>query len=211
VGAGEAPTARPFLPERRSLRALREASRSCEGCGLYRDATQTVFGNGPAKARMALVGEQPGDREDVEGEPFVGPAGRILAESLAEAEISRDEIYVTNAVKHFKWKAGRGKRRLHQRPNMEEVRACRPWLEAEIEAVSPELVLCLGATAARSVLGPSFRVTRDRGTFVETDLGPLGTGTIHPSALLRLRDREERRVATAEFVRDLAGASRRLA
>jgi uracil-DNA glycosylase len=211
VSAAEAPTARPFLPERRSLRALREASRSCEGCGLYRDATQTVFGSGPAKARMVLVGEQPGDREDVEGEPFVGPAGRILAESLTEAEISRDEVYVTNAVKHFKWKAGRGKRRIHQRPNMEEVRACRPWLEAEVEAISPELVVCLGATAARSVLGPSFRVTRDRGTFVETDLGPLGTGTIHPSALLRLRNREERRAATAEFVRDLAGAARRLA
>jgi len=157
-----------------------------------------------------LVGEQPGDREDREGAPFVGPAGRILDESLAEAGIAREEVYLTNAVKHFKWKAGRGKRRIHQRPSVGEVNACRPWLEAELEAVKPELVVCLGATAARSVIGPSFRVTKDRRTYVETDIAPLATGTIHPSSLLRIDDPEERRLGRAEFVRDLAEAAARV-
>lgn len=159
---------------------------------------------------MVLLGEQPGDREDIEGEPFVGPAGRVLDESLAEAGIARDDVYVTNAVKHFKWKAGRGKRRIHQRPTVGEVRACHPWLEAELQAVRPELVVCLGATAARAILGPGFRVTKDRRTYVETEFGPLATGTIHPSSLLRITDASERKLARAEFVRDLAEAAARL-
>ncbi len=208
--ATDVPTAEPFLPERRSLKALREAAAGCEGCELHRNATQTVFGKGAAKARLMLVGEQPGDREDREGEPFVGPAGRVLAESLAEAEIERDEVYVTNAVKHFKWKAGRGKRRLHQRPSAVEVRACLPWLEGEIAAVAPELVVCLGATAARALLGASFRVTKERGKIVETELC-TATATVHPSSLLRIDDAEERELAHAEFVRDLALAAKHVA
>ena len=205
-----AESAAPFVPESRSLKALREASEGCRGCPLYAGATQSVFGAGPRKASLMLVGEQPGDREDREGAPFVGPAGRILDESLAEAGIAREEVYLTNAVKHFKWKAGRGKRRIHQRPSVGEVNACRPWLEAELEAVKPELVVCLGATAARSVIGPSFRVTKDRRTYVETDIAPLATGTIHPSSLLRIDDPEERRLGRAEFVRDLAEAAARV-
>jgi uracil-DNA glycosylase family protein len=208
--SGEAPTAEPFLPERRSLKALREASASCRGCPLHADATQTVFGAGRASARMVLVGEQPGDREDREGKPFVGPAGRVLDEALVEAGIERSEVYVTNAVKHFKWRQGRGKRRLHQRPAMEEIHACRPWLEAELAAIAPELVIGLGATAARALLGTAFRVTRDRGTFVESDLAPLVTATVHPSSLLRIDDAPERALATAEFTRDLAEAARRV-
>ena len=208
--ASEAPTARPFLPERRSLKALREASQACRGCSLYANATQAVFGAGRASARMVLVGEQPGDREDVEGKPFVGPAGRVLDAALAEAGIERKEVYLTNAVKHFKWRQGRGKRRIHQRPAMEEVHACRPWLEAELATIRPQLVVGLGAIAARTLLGTGFRVTRDRGTFVESELAPLVTATVHPSSLLRIEDPSERELARAEFTRDLAGAARRL-
>jgi DNA polymerase len=193
----------------RSLAQLARAIDACRGCDLWRDATQAVAGDGPARTSLMLVGEQPGDREDIEGEPFVGPAGRVLAEALEGAGIERSEVFVTNAVKHFKWRQGRGKRRLHQRPNIEEVKACRPWLVAEVELVKPRVIVCLGATAARSVLGPGYRVTRDRGQFVETDLGPLATGTIHPSAILRIREREERRLARAELERDLAGAARK--
>jgi uracil-DNA glycosylase len=210
VSPTAAESAAPFVPDSRSLKALREASEGCRGCPLYADATQAVFGAGPRKASLMLVGEQPGDREDREGAPFVGPAGRILDESLLEAGIAREEVYLTNAVKHFKWKAGRGKRRIHQRPSVGEVKACRPWLEAELEAVKPELVICLGATAARAVIGPSFRVTKDRRTYVETDIAPLATGTIHPSSLLRMDDPEERKLGRAEFVRDLAEAAARV-
>ena len=207
----QTPTAEPFLPSRRSLKALREASAGCRGCELYRDATQTVFGEGQRTAPMMLVGEQPGDREDVEGKPFVGPAGRVLDESLSEADIGRDDVYLTNAVKHFKWRQGRGKRRIHQRPAMEEVRACLPWLEAELEAVDPKVVVCMGATAARALLGPKVRVTKDRGGFVEMTGGHLATATVHPSSLLRIDDPDQRRLARAEFVRDLSGAAARLA
>jgi uracil-DNA glycosylase len=200
--ASEADTAAEFVPESRSLRALRQAASDCHGCPLWRDATQTVFGSGYKKAKLMLVGEQPGDREDIEGEPFVGPAGGMLARALAEAEIERGEVYLTNAVKHFKWRA-RGKRRLHQTPRAGEVEACKPWLEAELEAVRPIGLLALGATAAKALYGSSVRVTRDRGQLIESPLAPLAALTIHPSAILRLRDHDEREDALAGLVEDL--------
>jgi uracil-DNA glycosylase len=208
--SGKATDATPFLPDRLSMKALREAAEGCRGCDLYRDATQTVFGAGPPRsARMILVGEQPGDREDREGAPFVGPAGRVLDKALEEAGIERRETYVTNAVKHFKWRPA-GKRRLHQRPNAEEVRSCRPWLDAELAVVKPEVLVALGATAAKALFGSSFRVSRERGTFVESDLAPYATATVHPSSLLRIDDAEERRVAEAELASDLARAAAKL-
>jgi uracil-DNA glycosylase len=198
-----ATSAAEFLPPRsRRLPALRKAAAGCRGCELWKDATQTVFGRGPERSRLMLVGEQPGDREDVEGEPFVGPAGGLLGRALSEAGIERDAVYLTNAVKHFKWKP-RGKRRLHQTPRAGEVAACRPWLEAEIEAVEPRGLLALGATAARSVFGPSVRVTRDRGRLLETPLAPFASVTVHPSAILREREREDREDAFAGLVEDL--------
>jgi uracil-DNA glycosylase family protein len=199
-----------LIPERPTLPRLREAAGDCKACGLWRLGTQTVFGAGPRRARVMLVGEQPGDQEDRAGKPFVGPAGRVLDEALAGAEIARDDAYVTNAVKHFKWKAGRGKRRLHQRPDAAEVRACRPWLEAELGVVRPELLVLLGATAAQSLLGPSFRVTRERGRLLDSDLAPLVTATVHPSSILR-GEPEEREEAMAALVSDLRGAARALA
>jgi uracil-DNA glycosylase family protein len=205
----ESASAAEFVPESRSLRALRQAAAECRGCPLWRDATQTVFGDGPRKATLMLVGEQPGDREDIEGEPFVGPAGRMLARALQGAEIDRDEVYVTNAVKHFKWRA-RGKRRLHQTPRAGEVEACKPWLEAELEAVRPIAVLALGATAAKALYGPSVRVTRDRGQPIESSLAPLTTLTIHPSAILRLRDHEEREEALDGLIEDLRYVAREM-
>lgn len=198
----EAISAAEYLPGSRSLRALRSAAHDCRGCPLWKDATQTVFGEGPRSAELMLVGEQPGDKEDREGKPFVGPAGRILGQALAEAEIEREAVYVTNAVKHFKWRA-RGKRRLHQPPRVGEVEACRPWLEAEVEAVKPQAVVALGATAARAVFGPAVKVTKDRGRKLETPLAPLATVTIHPSAVLRIREHEERHDALAAMVEDL--------
>ncbi|MFP5387705.1 MAG: UdgX family uracil-DNA binding protein, partial [Thermoleophilia bacterium] len=171
-------------------------------CPLWRDATQTVFGDGPRKATLMLVGEQPGDHEDIEGEPFVGPAGRILAQALRAAEIERSEVYLTNAVKHFKWRP-RGKRRLHQTPRAGEVEACKPWLEAELEAVRPRALLALGATAAKALYGSSVRVTHDRGKPIDSPLAPLAALTIHPSAILRLRDHDEREDALAGLVEDL--------
>ena len=206
MAAQPAETAAPLVPRRPSLKSLREAAAECTACPLHRDATQTVFGAGRARARIVLVGEQPGDREDVEGEPFVGPAGRVLGEALAGAGIERDEIYLTNAVKHFKWEA-RGKRRIHQRPSAMEMAACAPWLEAELKVVAPELVVALGATAARALFGPKVKVTRDRGRRIESDRAPLATVTAHPSSVLRLRDEDERRLARAELERDLAEAA----
>jgi uracil-DNA glycosylase family protein len=200
-----ADSAADFLPSRSSLTALRRAAADCRGCDLWKDATQTVFGEGRKMARMMLVGEQPGDREDREGEPFVGPAGALLDRALESAGIARDEVYLTNAVKHFKWRA-RGKRRLHQTPRAGEVEACKPWLWAEIEAVKPELVLALGATAARSLLGSSVRVTKDRGKPLESELAAVAMVTIHPSAILRLRDADEREQGLAELVDDLKSA-----
>jgi uracil-DNA glycosylase family protein len=202
------PGAEEYLPERRSLKALRGAVQDCRGCELYREANQAVFGEGPAKARLMLVGEQPGDREDIEGEPFVGPAGGILRKALVAAGIEVDDAYLTNAVKHFKWRA-QGKRRLHQTPRVGEVNACRPWLEAEVAAVGPDAVVALGATAARSLFGPKVKVMKDRGALLESDLAPLATVTIHPSAVLRAGD--ERAEAFDSLVADLKLVSDALA
>ena len=189
-----------YLPERRSLKALREAVGGCHGCDLYRDATQAVFGEGPAKARLMLVGETPGDREDIEGEPFVGPAGGLLRKALDGAGIEVDETYLTNAVKHFKWRP-RGKRRLHVTPRVGEMNACRPWVAAEVAAVKPEAIVALGATAARSLFGTKVKVTKDRGKLFDSDLAPLAAVTVHPSAVLRAGD--ERAAAYEAFVADL--------
>ena len=203
--AGDDATA--YLPERRSLKALREAVDDCRGCDLYRDATQAVFGEGPAKARLMLVGEQPGDREDVEGAPFVGPAGGVLDRALAEAGIDRGLVYVTNTVKHFHYQA-RGKRRIHQRPEAAHIAACRPWLEAELAVVRPRVLVCLGAVAAQALVGRHVRVTKDRGQPVDSSLAPYVTVTVHPSSILRAPDEKSRREGYEAFVRDLAGVAR---
>ena len=195
-------TAAEYVPEHTSLAALREAVQGCRGCPLYADATQAVFGEGAALAEVMLVGAQPGDREDLAGRPFVGPAGRLLDEALAEAGIDRSHAYVTNAVKHFKWQ-GRGKRRIHQKPTWSESVACRPWLEAELAAVRPRVVVALGATAAQSLLGKDFRVTKQRGEAVDSPLAEHVVATVHPSSILRQRDEEARRVELAAFVDDL--------
>jgi DNA polymerase len=186
---------------------LREAAADCRACPLWKDATQTVFGEGPARAAVVLVGEQPGDREDREGRPFVGPAGRVLDDALADAGIERKQVYVTNAVKHFKW-TPRGKRRIHQTPNAEETAACRPWLDAELAVVKPDVLVALGATAAQALLGRGFRVTRDRGVPVDSDLAPNVIATVHPSSILRTRDEAERREAYDAFVADLKVVAR---
>lgn len=198
-----APTsAADFLPESRSLRTLRQAALDCRGCELWKNATQTVFGEGPRKAKLMLVGEQPGDKEDLEGEPFVGPAGRVLDDALEAAEIDRRDVYVTNAVKHFKWRP-QGKRRLHQTPRAGEITACRPWPDAELEAVHPVGLVALGATAGKAIFGAKVRVGKDRGRLLDSPLAPLAALTLHPSAILRLRDHDEREEATAALVEDL--------
>ncbi|HEV2755558.1 MAG TPA: UdgX family uracil-DNA binding protein [Actinomycetota bacterium] len=179
-----------MVPADPDLEQLRATAAECTACPLYRDATQTVFGKGLTRSEVMLVGEQPGDKEDVAGEPFVGPAGRLLDEALTAAGIDRDSAYVTNVVKHFKFEQ-RGKRRIHKKPNMSEITACRPWLDAEIEVVQPQALVCLGATAAQALLGRTFRVTQHRGEFVDSDLAPLVTATIHPSAILRAADERE--------------------
>jgi DNA polymerase len=184
------------------LAALRKAAATCRGCELWRDATQTVFGEGPADARVMMVGETPGDREDVAGRPFVGPGGRELDKALAAVGFDRGEVYLTNAVKHFKYKA-RGKRRIHQRPTVAEILACRPWVLAEIEVVKPAALVVLGAVAARSLLGPKFRLLANRGKPVESDLAPLVVATIHPAAILRAPDARSRRAERRAFIRDL--------
>lgn len=199
-------TASEFIPSGASLEELHEASRTCRGCDLWRDATQTVFGKGPVPAAVMLVGEQPGDREDREGLPFVGPAGRLLDQALEEAGLRRDDVYVTNIVKHFKWNP-RGKRRIHQRPNAEEIRACLPWLREELARVQPLVLMCLGATAAQALLGRTFKVTQHRGQPVESDLAATVMATVHPSSILRSRDDETRRLEMEGFVRDLQTAA----
>jgi DNA polymerase len=196
-------TAADYLPDRRTLPALREAVQSCQGCALYERATQAVFGEGRAHARVMMVGEQPGDEEDVAGHPFVGPAGRLLDQMMEAAGLARDQVFVTNAVKHFKW-TPRGKRRMHQKPSSSEVGACRPWLEAELAAIEPEVLIVLGATASQSLLGRAFRVTQARGALFASRWAPHTLATVHPSSLLRIPDQEERRAARREFVRELA-------
>jgi uracil-DNA glycosylase family protein len=202
-------TAAPFLPKRRTLKTLAAAARQCEGCDLYRMATQTVFGEGPAPSRLMLVGEVPGDREDREGRPFVGPAGRLLDGSIRAAGLDKGAIYVTNAVKHFRWEE-RGKRRLHKKPSGGQVEACRPWLLAEIEVVEPEVVVCLGATAAQSLLGADFRITKSRGQLLEGD-GMKVLATYHPSAILRAPLSLDRERMEGEFIHDLTVVRRYLA
>lgn len=196
------------VPTDPDLGELRSTAATCTACDLYRNATQTVFGKGLTRSQVMLVGEQPGDKEDIEGEPFVGPAGRLLDEALAAAGIDRDQAYVTNVVKHFKFEQ-RGKRRIHKKPNMAEITACRPWLDAEIQVVQPTALVCLGATAAQALLGRSFRVTQHRGEFVESDLAPLVTATIHPSAILRAAD--EREVEMKALIDDLTQVRKALA
>lgn len=196
-----------FVPRQRTKRALRAAVQSCRGCGLYRHATQAVFGEGLKRAQLMLVGEMPGNDEDLAGAPFVGPAGRLLDKALVEAGIDRSDAWVTNVVKHFKWEP-RGKRRLHKRPSAGEVGACRPWFDAELELVQPRVLVCLGATAARALLGPRFRVSRERGRFVESDLAPYVSATGHPSAVLRARDSAARQRLMQELVDDLARIGR---
>jgi DNA polymerase len=200
--------ATPFLPERSSLKGLREAAAGCRGCHLWRGATQTVFGEGRRSSSVMLVGEQPGDKEDRAGEPFVGPAGRELDRGLEAAGIERADAYVTNVVKHFKFEE-RGRRRIHQTPKRFEIDACKPWLEEELKVVKPEALVLLGATAAKALLGSSFRVTKHRGELLDSDLAPIVTATIHPSAILRAPDeqaRQEEREAFAEDLRAVAQA-----
>jgi uracil-DNA glycosylase len=194
--------ATPFLPERRSLKALREAAPGCRGCHLWRPATQTVFGEGRKSSRVMLVGEQPGDREDLAGKPFVGPASRELDRGLEAAGIVRADAYVTNVVKHFKFEE-RGRRRIHQTPKRFEIDACSPWLEAELDVVNPEALVLLGATAAKALLGSSFKVTRHRGELLDSELAPIVTATVHPSAILRQRDDAERAAEREAFAEDL--------
>jgi DNA polymerase len=196
-----ATSAAPFVPDALDLEVLGEAAKRCQGCELYKSATQTVFGQGPAGAEIMLVGEQPGDVEDVAGLPFVGPAGKMLDRALEDLGIARNKVYVTNAVKHFKW-VPKGKRRIHQTPRASEMRACRPWLEVETDAVRPKLIVALGATAVGSVLEDRAKVMRDRGRVLESNYGPCLV-TVHPSSLLRVEGEDERRAAYALFVQDL--------
>ena len=195
-------TAVPLVPEKPTISKLQAAAAICQACDLWKRGTQTVFGEGGSKARVMLVGEQPGDQEDIQGRPFVGPAGRILDKALEEAGIDRNEVYVTNAVKHFKWEP-RGKRRIHKKPNSLEIAACKPWIEAEIEVIQPQVIVCLGATAAQALLGRQFKVSTQRGVWVESPLAPFVMATVHPSSLLRAPDDETRRRETARFISDL--------
>ena len=203
MATSTAGTAAPLVPPQPTLPKLRDAAADCRACPLWKLGTQTVFGEGLKKADIMLVGEQPGDKEDLAGRPFVGPAGRLLDSALAEAGIERDKAYVTNVVKHFKWEA-RGKRRIHKKPNMAEITACKPWLEAELAVVKPKALICLGSTAAQALLGREFKVTKQRGQPVESPLAPLVTATVHPSSILRAPDEAARRKAVKEFVADLA-------
>jgi uracil-DNA glycosylase len=190
------------IPPRATLKKLRELSRDCKACDLWKRATQTVFGEGKSNASILLVGEQPGNKEDIEGHPFVGPAGRLLEAALRSAGIHHKEVYVTNVVKHFKWEP-RGKRRIHKKPNSVEITACRPWLEAEIAAVRPKIIVCLGATAAQALLGREFRVTQHRGQIVKSQFAPFLMATVHPSSILRAPDHETRELEMQRFIEDL--------
>jgi uracil-DNA glycosylase family protein len=197
-------SAAALIPAKSTLPQLRTIAAGCRACDLWKKGTQTVFGEGPSSARVMFVGEQPGDREDIEGKPFVGPSGRILDEALVKAGISRGDVYVTNVVKHFRWEAAsRGKRRIHKKPRASEINACRPWLDAELAHVQPRVLVCLGATAAQSLLGREFSVSRDRGEFVKSPLAPHVMATVHPSSILRSPDSETRKTEMLLFIRDL--------
>jgi uracil-DNA glycosylase len=206
----ETRSAAPFVPPRPTLRTAKLAAAGCTGCDLYRRATQTVFGEGRSDASIVFVGEQPGDAEDLAGKPFVGPAGRVFDRALEAVGIPRDQAYVTNVVKHFKWEP-RGKRRIHSKPRISEIRACRPWLETELAIIKPRALVCLGATAAQALLGATFRVSTERGRFVDSPLAPLVMATVHPSSVLRAQTDEERHRAMEEFVADLRTLAKRLA
>jgi uracil-DNA glycosylase family protein len=201
--------AQELIPRQPTLPGLRDAAAGCQACDLHRTGTQTVFGEGAAHARVMFVGEQPGDREDIEGKPFVGPAGRLLDDALQRAGIDRKHVYITNAVKHFKWKP-QGKRRLHQKPNAAEINACRPWLDAEIAVVKPAFLVLLGATAAQALLGRDFRVSQQRGQFLEPPGMPVTMATVHPSSILRAPDDETRELEMQAFVQDLRKLAQRL-
>jgi uracil-DNA glycosylase family protein len=198
-----------LIPDRPTIAAVRDAARHCQACDLYKRGTQTVFGEGAVRAELMLIGEQPGDQEDLAGRPFVGPAGQLLDRALEEAGIDRADAYVTNVVKHFKWEP-RGKRRIHKKPNAGEIAACRPWLDAEIQLVKPRAIVCLGATAAQALLGKTFKVTQHRGEFVPSALAPIVLATVHPSALLRAPDDDTRRRETERFIGDLRKVARSL-
>ena len=195
-------SAADFFPERKSLKAFREAAADCKGCDLWERGTQTVFGEGARHAQVMFIGEQPGNEEDLTGHPFVGPAGRLFSDALEEAGIDRRKTYVTNVVKHFKWEP-RGKRRIHKKPNAGEISACRPWLEAEINLVKPNVIVCLGATATQALLGPKFKVSKQRGKFIESTLAPYIMATVHPSSILRAPDDETRHIEKRRFIEDL--------
>jgi DNA polymerase len=199
---GDGPPVPDLLPGKPTLNSVRDAAEDCRACHLYKKATQPVFGEGPRKAEVMLVGEQPGDAEDLAGHPFVGPAGKLLDRALQEAGIDRRLVYVTNVVKHFKWEP-RGKRRIHAKPNAAEIAACRPWLETEIALVKPRVLVCLGATAAQALLGRSFKVSQQRGRFIPSSLAPRVTATVHPSSILRAPDEESRHSELERFVADL--------
>jgi DNA polymerase len=202
-------SATDLIPDRPTLQGVKAAARGCEACDLHSRATQTVFGEGGSKAELMLVGEQPGDQEDLSGHPFVGPAGKLLDRALDEAGIDRRSVYVTNVVKHFKWEA-RGRRRIHKKPNAAEIAACRPWLDVEIELVRPRAIVCLGATAAQALLGRTFKLTEHRGEFIPSRLASLLLATVHPSALLRAPDEDTRRRESERFVDDLRAVVQKL-
>jgi uracil-DNA glycosylase len=203
----ESTSAAEYIPEHPTPRTPRTAVQTCRGCDLYAHASQAVFGEGPISAEIVFIGEQPGDEEDRQGRPFVGPSGKLLDRALVEAGIDRTLVYVTNAVKHFKFEE-RGKRRLHKKPNGAEIRACQPWLEAEIDSIQPRIIVCLGATAAQSIFGGTYRLTKERGQFVRNSWAPHVTSTVHPSAILRAPDEEQRHVEYEKFVDDLKKVQR---
>lgn len=196
-------SAAPLVPDTDSLNKVEKAAKRCEACHLWKCGTQTVFGEGPQTAKVMIVGEQPGDKEDLAGRPFVGPAGKLLDAAFQEAGVAREDVYITNAVKHFKWEAGPGGKRIHGKPNRREVVACKPWLDAEIALIQPEVIICMGATAAQAMLGASFRLTQHRGEFVPSDLAPFVMATLHPAAILRMPEPEDREAARASLVNDL--------
>jgi DNA polymerase len=195
-------TAQPLVPASPTLRKLQAAAAACQACELWKRGTQTVFGEGKQSSTVMFIGEQPGNSEDLEGRPFVGPAGSLLDKALSEAGFDRSKVYVTNVVKHFKWEP-RGKRRIHKKPNAVEITACRPWLDAEIRVIKPRVIICLGSTAAQAVIGPKFRVSLQRGTFVESPLAPFVAATVHPSSVLRAPTDEARHAETERFISDL--------